>query len=298
MIKEVTKEPLSGWNALAAQVAAIPLFYFSGKSSLQMPWLLITILFGLIWLVSLGGFFTLQPNEARVLVLFGQYKATVRKSGFHWMNPLFSNGFSKNNYRYKISLRSRTFLSQQIKVNDKSGNPIEIAMMVVWKVADSAKALFQVDNYREYVETQAESALRHVASQFPYDHKDGDHLTSETTLRGNPIEISQVLQSEMSNALTIAGIEILDTRLTHLAYAPEIAQSMLRRQQAEAVIAARKKIVAGAVGMVEMALRDLEKSGAVILDDDKKATMVSNMMLVLVGDRDVTPVINTGTLYS
>lgn len=296
-IKEKNLKAINGWAALAFLVVTLPLIVIVIKANKESFWLFPGIFTAVIWIVLWAGFFTLQPNQARVLVLFGKYKGTVSTPGFIWMNPLFSNVARGGDYRYKVSLRSRTFLCQQIKVNDKNGNPIEIAMMVVWKVHDTAKALFQVDNYREYVETQAESALRHVATQFSYDHKDGDPSVSEITLRGNSVEVSEVLKREMSEVLEIAGIEIQDTRLTHLAYAPEIAQAMLRRQQAEAVIAARKKIVMGAVGMVEMALKDLEKTGTVVLDDEKKATMVSNMMLVLVSDRDVTPVINTGSLH-
>lgn len=313
-LKERVIEPINGWAMLFAIVIGEVIGFFGIVKLAASQWVALPIIFSSIFTFAFGGFFTLQPNEARVLILFGRYRGTVTKAGFCWANPLFSNSAPKGSFqptlteqskgkkkidsRFKISLRSRTLLSPQIKVNDKNGNPIEIAMMVVWKVSDTAKAIFQVDDYREYVSTQSESTLRHVASKFAYDHKDSDSLSAEITLRSNVDEVSEVLRRELQTTLSSAGIEIESTRLTHLAYAPEIASAMLRRQQAEAVIAARKKIVTGAVGMVEMALADLKKSGTLELDDEKRASMISNMMLVLVGDRDVTPVINTGTLYS
>lgn len=299
---------------LVGLTAATLTVAYGYKLTLGTIWMVIPTLGVILISIGFGGFFTLQPNEARVLILFGRYRGTANQAGFLWANPFFSSSGPRGDFqpsvvertqgkkridtRYKISLRSRTFLSPQIKVNDKNGNPIEIAMMVVWKVSDTAKAIFQIDDYRTFVSTQAESTLRHVASKFSYDHKDSDHLSSEVTLRSNVDEVSEVLRTELSSVLSRAGIEIETTRLTHLAYAPEIAHAMLRRQQAEAVISARRKIVSGAVGMVEMALADLEKSGSLHLDDEKRAAMISNMLLVLVGDRDVTPVINTGTLYS
>jgi regulator of protease activity HflC (stomatin/prohibitin superfamily) len=265
-----------------------------------------------------GGFFSLQPNEARVLILFGKYRGTVKKPGLHWANPFYSNGTpsptsqeekykkaketgtstKKLDSRYKLSLRARTEVGETIKVNDRSGNPIEIASVVVWAIADTAKAVFDVDDYRSYVKTQLETSLRHVATQFPYDHTESGNLSDELTLRGNPDEISGELRADLSKRLAVAGVEIQDARLTHLAYAPEIAQAMLRRQQADAIISARRKIVEGAVGMVEMALRDLEKSSNIFIDEDKKAQMVSNLMVVLVSEREASPVVNAGTLYS
>ena len=265
-----------------------------------------------------GGFFSLQPNEARVLILFGKYKGTVRSGGLHWANPFYSNGTptpsskeetvakvvktgtapKKPDARYKLSLRARTEVGETIKVNDRKGNPIEIASVVVWRVSDTAKAVFEVDDYRTYVMTQLETSLRHVATQFPYDHSESGDLSDELTLRGNPEEVSKELRTDLSNRLAVAGVTIDDARLTHLAYAPEIAQAMLRRQQADAIISARRKIVQGAVGMVEMALNDLEKSSNIVLDEDKRASMVSNLLVVLVSEREASPVVNTGTLYS
>lgn len=264
------------------------------------------------------GFFTLQPNEARVLTLFGAYKGTVRTSGFWWGNPLYGGGrqrFSENGQvanrlsgakpasasapgqtlgRMKVSLRARTLNGERLKVNDKRGNPIEIAAVVVWRIDDTAQAFFDVDDYDNYVPIQSESALRHIANMYSYDDGEG----TETTLRNNPDEVSQALRAELQARLAKAGVVVDEARLTHLAYAPEIAQVMLRRQQAEAVIAARQKIVQGAVGMVEMALTDLSARGFVSLDDERKASMVSNLMVVLCSESEVHPVVNTGTLYS
>ena len=265
-------------------------------------------------LISLSGFFTLQPNEARVLVLFGSYKGTVRESGFHWGNPFYSNGpsrtaaigaaagnkegvgalvESKTLGRNKISLRARTLNGDTLKVNDKRGNPIEIAAVVVWRVADTAQAMFDVNHYEKYVRTQSESALRHLASLYSYDDADG----SDTTLRANVDEVSGALCGELQERLAKAGVAVDEARLTHLAYAPEIAQVMLRSQQAEAVIAARQKIVHGAVSMVEMALKQLAENEVVSLDDERRASMVSNLMVVLCSESEVHPVVNTGTLY-
>ena len=256
--------------------------------------------------VSFAGFFTLQPNEARVLVLFGDYKGTVRKEGFHFGNPFYSNGSSahvtikdgatasiKKNPRMKISLRSRNMNGDRLKVNDKQGNPIEIAAVVVWRVQNTAQAMFDVDDYEEYVRIQSESAVRHLGSQYAYDHGE-EH---EITLRSGTDEVSEALQAELQTRLAPAGVVVEEARLTHLAYAPEVAQAMLRRQQAEAVLAARQKIVQGAVSMVELALNDLSKRGVVELDAERKAAMVSNLMVVLCGDSEAKPVINTGTLY-
>ena len=256
-------------------------------------------------IVMLSGLFTLQPNEARVLLLFGAYKGTVKEPGLHWANPFYSNGAGKFNVktapadafkfgRNKISLRRRTYNGSALKVNDKRGNPIEIAAVVVWRVADTAQAMFDVDNYQTYMQTQSESALRHLASLYSYD--DGEE--NESTLRGNVEEISRALCSELQDRLAKAGLVVDEARLTHLAYAPEIAQAMLRRQQAEAVIAARQKIVHGAVSMVDMALKDLADKHVVALDDERKAAMVSNLMVVLCGESEVHPVVNTGTLYN
>jgi regulator of protease activity HflC (stomatin/prohibitin superfamily) len=239
--------------------------------------------------VLLAGFFTLQPNEARVLILFGAYKGTVRTDGFHWANPFYAKGFKQ-----RISMRARTFNMSPLKVNDKRGNPIEIAAVVVWRVQDTGQAAFDVENYESYVQTQSETSLRHLASSYAYDHGE----ENEITLRSGVDEVSQALRKELQERLEKAGVLVDEARLTHLAYAPEIAQAMLRRQQAEAVIAARQKIVQGAVSMVDMALKELAAKNVVQLDDERKASMVSNLMVVLCGEAEVHPVINTGTLYN
>lgn len=232
------------------------------------------------------GFFTLQPNQAAVLILFGAYKGTVADSGFFWTNPL--------NKKVKISLRTRNFNGDKLKVNDKRGNPIEIAAVVVWRVEDTAQASFDVDNYEHYVTVQSESAVRHLASGYSYDDGEDD----EMTLRASADAVAETLRVELQERLNKAGVRVEEARLTHLAYAPEIAQAMLRRQQAEAIIAARQKIVHGAVGMVDMALQELEAKGVVDFDQEKKASMVSNLLVVLCGESEVHPVVNTGTLYS
>lgn len=233
-----------------------------------------------------GGHFTLQPNAARVLILFGAYKGTARESGFHWTNPFYT--------KRKVSLRSRNLNGEKLKVNDKRGNPIEIAAVVVWRVEDTAQAIFDVEDYEHYVKIQSESAVRHLANSYAYDQGE-EH---EITLRSSADEVAAALKLELQERLSKAGVFVEEARLTHLAYAPEIAQAMLRRQQAEAVIAARQKIVHGAVSMVEMALKDLAEKDVVKLDDERKAAMVSNLLVVLCGEAEVTPVVNTGTLYS
>ncbi len=268
-------------------------------------------------IISLCGHFTLQPNEARVLVLFGEYRGTVRGNGFWWANPFFSRVLSRvplpmaantpealrgahaagvgatafwRVVPSKISLRARNFNSERLKVNDRRGNPIEIAAVIVWRVEDTAKAAFDVDDYESYVHIQSESAIRHLASLYAYDRGE-DH---EPSLRESADEVAAALRKELGERLTKAGVCVEEARLTHLAYAPEIAQAMLRRQQAEAVIAARQKIVQGAVSMVEMALRELSDKSVVKLDEDRKAAMVSNLLVVLCGETEVSPVINTG----
>ncbi len=240
----------------------------------------------LAFLSLVAGHFTLQPNEARVLILFGAYKGTARESGFHWTNPFYT--------KRKVSLRSRNLNGEKLKVNDKRGNPIEIAAVVVWRVEDTAQAIFDVEDYEHYVKIQSESAVRHLANSYAYDQGE-EH---EITLRSSADEVSAALKVELQERLSKAGVFVEEARLTHLAYAPEIAQAMLRRQQAEAVIAARQKIVHGAVSMVEMALKDLAEKDVVKLDDERKAAMVSNLLVVLCGEAEVTPVVNTGTLYS
>jgi regulator of protease activity HflC (stomatin/prohibitin superfamily) len=249
-------------------------------------WLVGGLVMLLLAFISWFGFFTLQPNESRVLILFGAYRGTVRRSGFHWVNPFLSK-------RRRISLRMRNLNGKQLKVNDKRGNPIEIATVVVWTVQDTAQAAFDVDNYENFVEVQSESALRHLATSYAYDQGEEE----EFTLRGGGDEVNAALTKELQERLARAGVLVEEARITHLAYAPEIAQAMLRRQQAEAIIAARTKIVHGAVSMVEMALKELKEKDVIEFDQERKAAMVSNLLVVLCGEAEVSPVINTGTLY-
>ncbi|RJR27917.1 MAG: SPFH domain-containing protein [Candidatus Latescibacterota bacterium] len=241
--------------------------------------------FTLFSVIFATGLTVVQPNEARVLVLFGSYTGSIRESGFYWVNPLAS--------KRHISLRIRNFNSEKIKVNDSQGNPIEIGAVIVWHIVDTARALFDVENYAQFVDIQSETAIRALASEYPYDTQRED----ETSLRGSQAEIADMLKRAVQTRLEIAGVTVLESRISHLAYSPEIAQAMLRRQQAQAIIAARQKIVEGAVGMVEMALRELSEQKIIELDQDKRATMVNNLMVALVSDREVSPVINTGTLY-
>lgn len=319
--REVTVQ--NGWLflpiSIALELGSIALFIHSiavSESHDGHPaWLqFVAGILGIIFAALLmAGLFSLQPNEARVLVLFGQYRGTVRQSGFHWGNPFYSNGLKSGlavtankekpmepqftfhrGRRNKISLRVRNLNSDKLKVNDKRGNPIEIAAVIVWRVQDTAQAMFDVDDYETYVRIQSESAIRHLASLYAYDYGE----ENEVTLRSGLEEISQALRQELGERLTKAGVAVDEARLTHLAYAPEIAQAMLRRQQAEAVIAARTKIVFGAVSMVDMALKELAAKGVVQLDDERRASMVSNLMVVLCGETEVHPVVNTGTLYS
>ncbi len=238
----------------------------------------------ILFLVS-SGFTVIQPNDSRVLILFGKYSGTIRESGFWWVNPF--------TVKKKVSLRIRNFNSQKIKVNDLHGNPIEIGAVIVWKVIDSAKAVFDVENYEQFVDIQSETAIRQLASEFPYDVNEED----KPSLRGTPHEIAESLKNTLQTRLEVAGVQILESRISHLAYAQEIAQAMLRRQQAQAIISARQKIVEGAVGMVEMALHMLSEQNIVQLDEDKKATMVNNLMVALVSESEAQPIINTGTLY-
>ena len=318
----------NGWITLPVNilllVGGLTLFIYSiaaGEKEVGHPfWGLFGagLLAVFVGVLMVPGFFTLPPNEARVLILFGAYRGTVRQSGFHWGNPFYSNGgqpsgatrrmseaevnlakgggvrHRRSQSRHRISLRARTLNGEKLKVNDKRGNPIEIAAIVIWRVQDTAQATFDVDDYEKYVETQSESALRHLASCYAYDHGE----ENETTLRSGVEEVSQALRHELQERLAKAGVEIEEARLTHLAYAPEIAQAMLRRQQAEAVIAARQKIVHGAVSMVDMALKELAEKEVVHLDDERRAAMVSNLMVVLCGESEVHPVVNTGTLYT
>lgn len=238
-----------------------------------------------VGLFMLAGFFFINPNDSMVLVLFGEYKGTVKENGFYWVNPFFS--------KKRISLRARNFDSEKIKVNDKVGNPIQIGVILVWQVRDTFKAAFEVDNYENFVRIQSDSAVRKLAGTYPYDNFDTDE---EVTLRSGQDEVNLALEENLKNRLDIAGIHVIEARIGYLAYASEIASAMLRRQQATAVVAARFKIVEGAVSMVKMAIDHLSKEGVIELDDERKAAMVSNLMVVLCGDKDVTPVVNAGTL--
>ncbi|GGX09278.1 SPFH domain-containing protein [Aquimarina muelleri] len=234
------------------------------------------------------GFFIVTPNSSKVMVLFGAYKGTVKSNGFFWANPFYT--------KQRLSLRARNFYSERVKVNDKIGNPILINVILVWKVSDTYKAAFDVDQYEEFVRVQTDAAVRKLAGSYPYDNfADGEH---ELTLLSGMDEVNEALENEITERLAIAGIEVMEARIGYLAYAPEIASSMLKRQQAVAIVAARKKIVEGAVGMVEDALAKLSTDNIIDFDEDKKASMVSNLMVVLCGDKEAIPVINTGTLHS
>jgi regulator of protease activity HflC (stomatin/prohibitin superfamily) len=237
----------------------------------------------------LAGLYMLQPNEAAILTLFGEYVGTDRREGLRWASPFFA--------KRKISLRARNLNAPALKVNDKRGNPVEIGAAVVWRVRDTAQAVFEVDDVDTYVRIQAEAAIRHLASMYAYD--DGEDLKpGETTLRAGLDDVASALKAELQARFGSAGVEVIDAKLTHLAYAPEIAQAMLRRQQAEAVVSARQRIVQGAVGMVEAALKGLSEREIVVLDDERKAAMVSNLLVVLCSDKDPQPIVNTGTLYT
>lgn len=235
--------------------------------------------------IMLAGLTIIQPNESRVLILFGKYNGTIREAGFWWVNPFTD--------KKKVSQRIHNFISDKIKVNDVHGNPIEIAAVIVWRVIDSARALFDVQNFEQFVAIQSETAIRGITSQYAYDSSDHDKMS----LVGNQHEVAEELKKHTQSRLEIAGIEIVETRISYLAYAPEIAQAMLRRQQAQAVVAARTKIVEGAVGMVDMALKALSEQHIVVLDEEKKATMVNNLLVALVSETSAQPVINAGSLY-
>jgi regulator of protease activity HflC (stomatin/prohibitin superfamily) len=260
------------------------LFFIGGVRAKDPSFLFYFFPLTLIIIIGLTGLITVQPNDSRVIIFFGNYSGTVRDSGFWWVNPF--------TIKRKVTLRIRNFNSDKIKVNDLRGNPIEIAAVIVWRVFDTSRAVFDVDNYEEFVAIQSETAIRSLTSEYPYDGDD-----DKASLRGSPQEVAENLQKQVQSRLEIAGVEVVEARISHLAYAQEIAQAMLRRQQAEAIVAARQKIVEGAVGMVESALLALSEQNIVQLDEDKKATMVNNLMVALVSDKEVSPVINTGTLY-
>jgi len=275
----------SGWLMLVIDIALyiMPIVVFINSRGALSGILLSSVMLLAALLIS-PGFFIVNPNYSALLVLFGSYKGTVVENGFCWANPFLT--------KHKISLRVRNQETSRIKVNDQSGNPIEIAAVVVWKVIDPYRAQFEVDMYTDYVSVQSESALRHMASNYTYDGED-----DEITLRGSTDEVSEKLTEELQERLDRAGVRVIESRLSHLAYAPEIAGEMLRRQQATAVVAARKKIVEGAVGMVEHALEELSRKSLVQLDEERKATMVSNLLVVLCSESAAQPVVNTGTLY-
>ena len=278
-------------SGIPALITLIALLLLDGAwlvNSIQnhTVWAIITaILAGIALLIALTGFFTVAPNEGKVLQFFGRYVGTVRDAGPRWTNPFYS--------KRGVSLRVRNFESSKLKVNGLDGNPIEIAAVVVWQVVDTAEALFQVNDYEDFVHIQSESALRAMATSYPYD----SHDTGALSLRSHGKEISDHLQREIQERLSSAGVSVIEARITHLAFAPEIAQAMLQRQQASAIIAARTRIVEGAVSMVEMALDQLQKRGVVNLDEERKAAMVSNLLVVLCGERGTQPIVNTGTLY-
>jgi regulator of protease activity HflC (stomatin/prohibitin superfamily) len=273
------------WSSLLTDGAkAVEQWGDEGTAELG-AWLVASLL--VVGIPSLSGFFSVEPNQAAVLVLFGKYVGTVSEAGFWWTNPFAS--------KQKISLRVRNFNSKIIKVNDAEGSPIEIAAVVVWQVVDSAKSKFAVDDYEEFVAIQSETAIRALAIRYPYDSTDD---TIEPSLRGIPDEIAKALQKELQARLEVTGVEVIEARLSHLAYAPEIAQMMLRRQQAKALIDARRQIVEGAVGMVNEALTRLSEEQLLNLDDERKAAMINNLLVVLTSEQTAQPVINTGTLYS
>ncbi len=282
MTQERSFSPMSGYPIIVLLLALIGIAIF-----LLTRGQLWSLAFSLPIFLILPGFFVVNPNGSMVLVLFGDYKGTVKQNGFFWANPFFS--------KKKISLRARNFDSERVKVNDKEGNPILISVILVWKVQDTFKAAFEVDNYEHFVTVQTDAAVRKLAGLYPYDNFDDEQ--AEITLRSGMHEVNEALERELDERLAIAGIEVHEARIGYLAYAPEIAQAMLRRQQATAIVAARYKIVEGAVGMVEAALEQLSKKQVIDLDESQKATMVSNLMVVLCGDRDASPVINTGTLH-
>jgi regulator of protease activity HflC (stomatin/prohibitin superfamily) len=286
MVREVERKAMSGIGPLLLQLAVAAACVFGLIFAKGNPWVVVLLVLVLVAdFISLFGLFIVNPNEAKVLQLFGSYVGSVRDPGLRFANPFYSGK--------AISLRVRNFESNKLKVNDHDGSPIEIAAVVVWRVVDSAEAAFEVDDYVNYVHVQSEAALRNLATQYPYDaHEEG-----KMSLRGNTQEIAEQLKNEVQQRLSKAGVEVIEARISHLAYAPEIAGAMLRRQQASAIIAARQKIVEGAVGMVEMALQLLQAKQVVELDSERKAQMVSNLLVVLCGEQEAQPVINAGSIH-
>ena len=285
MMREILIAPKPGLGMLALFLTGLLTAAVLFLAGVGVPYPILIILavpLGIVCIFGLIGLFTVSPNEAKVLQLFGNYTGTVREPGLRWVNPFFT--------KRPISLRVRNFESERLKVNDLAGNPIEIAAVVVWRVVDTAEALFHVDDYNNFVHVQSESALRNMALSYPYD----PHVEGEISLRSHTAEVAEHLKTEIQDRLSQAGVEVKEARISHLAYAPEIAHAMLQRQQASAVIAARQKIVEGAVGMVEMALERLSRQKVVELDNDKKAALVSNLLVVLCSDRGTQPVVNAG----
>ncbi len=283
MKEESIARPISGYLMIALTVILV-VGSVVALILTRNPWLVMPLLCGFF---LLPGFFIINPNQSVVLILFGNYKGTVKENGFHWVNPFM--------IKNKVSLRAHNFDNNPIKVNDLLGNPIMIGAVVVWRVKNTYKAAFEVNDYREFVGIQSEAALRKMAGSYPYDDIEHEH-DGEITLRDGGSEVNEKLEGALANRLKIAGIEVLEARISHLAYAQEIAGAMLQRQQAIAIVAARKKIVEGTVGMVEMALEELKKNNIIELDEEKKAAMVSNLMVVLCSDKNATPVVNAGTL--
>lgn len=289
MIHEQVRKVSSGYLALVLlAVLQLGCAYgvFRAVLAESIQGLVIAVLASIIVLIMWAGLFMINPNEAKGLQLFGKYVGTAHDPGLKWANPFFA--------KTAVSTRVRNFESSKLKVNDSNGSPIEIAAVVVWKVFDTAEALFEVDDFEEFVQIQSESALRNLSTTFPYEPHEGDGLA----LRSNPVEIAQALREEIQDRLEQAGVTVIESRISHLAYAPEIANAMLRRQQASAIIAARTQIVRGAVGMVDMALDELRKNNVVELDEERKAAMVSNLLVVLCGEEGAKPIVNTGTLYT
>jgi regulator of protease activity HflC (stomatin/prohibitin superfamily) len=290
MIREKERTAVSGLVALAILLPLLILivyeFIMSARAGADAIWYTLgwTLLM-VVDIICLAGLFVVNPNEGKVLQLFGAYKGTVKTAGLRWANPFYS--------KRRISLRIRNFESGRLKVNDLEGNPIEIAAVVVWRVVETAEASFEVDNYENFVHVQSEAAVRNLATRYPYD----SHSDEVTSLRGQTAAVAEHLKQEIQDRLAKAGVEVIEARISHLAYAPEIAAAMLQRQQAGAIIAARQRIVEGAVGMVEMALERMSQKELLRLDEDRRATMVSNLLIVLCGERAAQPVINTGTLY-
>ncbi len=288
MLREKPFRAMNGYVALLLSLLILGLSIWQiidaankGRAVLVVLWSLVSVLASL----SFAGLFTVQPNEAKALTLFGDYKGSVRQAGFWWANPFM--------HKRRVSLRARNFETTKLKVNDSHSNPVDIGAIVVWRVVDSAEALFEVDDYQNYVRVQSESAVRALASAYPYDA----HAPNEVALSTHPHEVATALHEALQERLQKAGVEIIEARISHLAYAPEIASAMLRRQQANAIIAARQRIVEGAVYMVENALTMLAERDVVTLDNERKAAMVSNLLVVLCSDRDAQPIVNTGTIY-